>query len=182
MTTHLQKLGLSIEVVRPLFGLNRFAVIAPMLTGKTTFAAQRGPDVAIDSDQLYDHAALIASTGVTPGPDLTPEQWRVWETARVAAASASPLLLRAGLLMVHNPSFARALKREPIGVVLLDRASFSKRERDLPEKSRLARTNREQAYGYAKAERLPIYGTLESALLAARLFSRLAIAQLTRSE
>jgi len=140
------------------------AIIAPMLSGKSTSAA-RTPALA-DADNLSNHAGLVRALG-KPSPDWTPEQWFQWDKLRdryvMTSARALP---ESTVIMVHTVKMAERMGFKPVAGILIPESVFVSRCIRNPDREELAILNRSQVVAeLLQRPEIPTFTSINSALI-----------------
>jgi hypothetical protein len=143
------------------------ALIAPMLTGKSTMHGKTTAHgrIIVDSDTLVDHTSLVTHFG-EPKPDWSPVHWERWNSVRtamlqVAVADLATHTSTAILLLIHGPDFSAGLTI--VGVVLIPQVIFAMRAALHPERAALARLNRANAHQDAVTLSVPVFLSISHA-------------------
>jgi hypothetical protein len=139
----------------------RNAIIAPMLTGKSSFTHP----LMVDTDTLADHHQLVSEHG-EPSPHWTEDEWMTWNAHRahniLTKLPRSPLIA----LLVHDRFTAALLGTQARLAVIIPSAEFDRRCRIEPTRANLARFNRKQVMADLQERPLPIVTSLETAAIA----------------
>jgi hypothetical protein len=137
--------------------MNLQAVIAPMLTGKSTWTRHHPQWLDID----IPTAPLLRRT--TPLPSWTQEQWDSWDDER--AVAVEQYLSRHGNsfkgLLVHDKHIALRLNLPIIAAVIPTDEEFERRCTKHPDRCELAKLNRSGAIHDAEVLNLPTFTSFE---------------------
>lgn len=151
-----------------------YAIIAPMLSGKSTYIFERhkgaGSSQVWDSDEMVPHVKLVEQFG-NPDTQWTTDQWAAWNTKRNALLKEAVVTAAARsdhphiVVLVHGPSIAHDAGLAIAGAVLIPAVQFWARAARNPSRARLAVMNRHQVEDWlATAPGVPVSGSISQAL------------------